>query len=422
MENNDLTKLENYDKLSLGDIRKIYLMREKQELLSNYTFPNKAGGDGYYRIYVKDTTKKSGRKQLSAKTLDELEEKVYQYEKGVLGHGHKTFEEIFTLVESDKKKYIKDNIRLLSVENTIKRDYSEYKRFFEGTEFAQKFIDDISSKDIENIIFYNLSKYDIREKGFSSLKAILRGVFRKAFTEGWIAINEFDRVDMKKYDSMIIADVPINKRCHSNATVNNMIDYLHMYQMKKPSYLPAYALEIQILMGLRRGEVPPLEWADINDTFIEINKEQLTVKKTDKEKEHFVIVPHTKTYVDRYFPITDALDNFLKRLKEVHRKYYPDSKYLFPADSANGVITNNTVYNFYRRMCKKLDIEVNQDFKKGTHSFRRNAITDVINSSGGNVILASKLFGNSPEVAKKNYFTGIDMDDALKCLNKRNFS
>ncbi len=201
-----------------------------------------------------------------------------------------------------------------------------------------------------------------------------------------------------------------------------MIDYLHMYQMKKPSYLPAYALEIQILMGLRRGEVPPLEWADINDTFIEINKEQLTVKKTDKEKEHFVIVPHTKTYVDRYFPITDALDDFLKRLKEVHRKYYPDSKYLFPADSANGVITNNTVYNFYRRMCKKLDIEVNQDFKKGTHSFRRNAITDVINSSGGNVILASKLFGNSPEVAKKNYFTGIDMDDALKCLNKRNFS
>ncbi len=48
-------------------------------------------------------------------------------------------------------------------------------------------------------------------------------------------------------------------------------------------------------------------------------------------------------------------------------------------------------------------------FRKGTHSFRRNAITDVVNASGGNIILASKLFGNSPEVAKKNYFTGIDM-------------
>ena len=61
-------------------------------------------------------------------------------------------------------------------------------------------------------------------------------------------------------------------------------------------------------------------------------------------------------------------------------------------------------------------------FRKGTHSFRRNAITDVVNASGGNIILASKLFGNSPEVAKKNYFTGIDMQDALECLNKRKFS
>ena len=61
-------------------------------------------------------------------------------------------------------------------------------------------------------------------------------------------------------------------------------------------------------------------------------------------------------------------------------------------------------------------------FRKGTHSFRCNAITDVVNASGGNIILASKLFGNSPEVAKKNYFTGIDMQDALECLNKRKFS
>ena len=61
-------------------------------------------------------------------------------------------------------------------------------------------------------------------------------------------------------------------------------------------------------------------------------------------------------------------------------------------------------------------------FRKGTHSFRRNAITDVVNASGGNIILASKLFGNSPEVEKKNYFTGIDMQDALECLNKRKFS
>ena len=33
--------------------------------------------------------------------------------------------------------------------------------------------------------------------------------------------------------------------------------------------------------------------------------------------------------------------------------------------------------------------------------------------------MASELFGNSPEVAKQNYFTGTDLSVAVKVLNKR---
>ena len=90
-KNNILTNLLNDDTITLRDVRILYAMKEKEELLSKYTFPEHAGGDGYYRIYVKDATKKSGRKQLFAKTLDELQDKVYKYEKGVLGNGRKTF-------------------------------------------------------------------------------------------------------------------------------------------------------------------------------------------------------------------------------------------------------------------------------------------------------------------------------------------
>ncbi len=35
--------------------------------------------------------------------------------------------------------------------------------------------------------------------------------------------------------------------------------------------------------------------------------------------------------------------------------------------------------------------EIQKDLIKGTHSFRRNAITKVVNNTGGNVILASQL-------------------------------
>ena len=67
-------------------------------------------------------------------------------------------------------------------------------------------------------------------------------------------------------------------------------------------------------------------------------------------------------------------------------------------------------------MCNALCIPIRKDFIRGTHSFRRNGITKVVNNSGGNVILASKLFGNSPDVAMKNYFTNADVEQARNAL------
>ncbi len=96
--------------------------------------------------------------------------------------------------------------------------------------------------------------------------------------------------------------------------------------------------------------------------------------------------------------------------------------YLFPADTDNGVITNNTVYNFYRRICKKLNIPISKDHVKGTHSFRRNAITKVVNTTGGNILMASKLYGNTPKVADSNYYTGLDIDDAKDVVEKASAS
>ena len=51
-----------------------------------------------------------------------------------------------------------------------------------------------------------------------------------------------------------------------------------------------------------------------------------------------------------------------------------------------------------------------------------NAITDVVNATNGNIIMASQLFGNSPEVAKKNYYTEINFSESTNALNKRHLS
>jgi len=414
--------LPDYDKMTLRDARELYMYIEKKQILDQYSFPKKPSKDGYFRIYVADSTKKSGRKQLFAKSLHELEDKVIDHERGKDGKTKKTFKDVYEIVLSDKLRYIKDPEKIISRQNTINICRSNYKRFFAGTEFEQMFIDSITKSDIEDIVCYNLERYTLREKALKELKSILKSVFTLAYEEYWIKDNVYARINFNKFNGMVANNVDIEKRAHSTADVKRILDAIHEHQNTHKDFVPAYALEMQILTGARRGEIPPLRRSDVRDTCLSFTREQLTVKGSDGAPTRFTIVEHTKTYKDRIFPRTTLLNEFLERLYEMLDTYYPESEYLFPSDTENGVITNNVVYRFYRRICDKLGIKISREETKGTHSFRRNAITDVVNASGGNLILAAALFGNSPEVAKRHYYTGINKEEALRVLNERKFS
>ena len=274
---------------------------------------------------------------------------------------------------AEKLKYIKDNEKRLSRQNTVNKNRCDYNRFFAGTEFERKFVDEITKSDIEGIVLYNLKRYNLRDKALKSMTGLMRSTFALAFEQYWIEDNVFLRVSFQKFKDMITKEVDIEKRVHSEHEVRRILDEIHRHQAEKPWYIPAYALEMQILTGTRRGEIPPLRKADVHDKYIEFKREQITVKKYGDKSEYFEIVEHTKTYRDRFFPCSDEVKEFLERLFKVLEKHYPNGSYLFPADTANGVITNNTVYEYYRRVCRKLGIKLCREEIKGTHSFRMAA-------------------------------------------------
>ena len=131
-------------------------------------------------------------------------------------------------------------------------------------------------------------------------------------------------------------------------------------------------------------------------------------------------VSHTKNYVKRRFPITDELNDFLKRLKERNEVYFPNSNFLFPTNNELGTITNRAVYDVYVKLCKKLDIPRIKGIICGPHSFRRNIITFITNATNGNIQMAASLCGNHTEVAQKNYYTGPDLESSKNILDMRN--
>ncbi|MBQ7676735.1 MAG: tyrosine-type recombinase/integrase [Lachnospiraceae bacterium] len=410
----DLLVLLKTDKMETEDARKLYREMEKQIILRDYTFPDKPSSDGFYHIYVTDPTKKSGRRAIKAKTIDALKDKVYAHEKGINGKARKTFKEVFGLSQSEKLKYAKSEERQLSVFNTIGRNDSEYRRFFAGTAFERMYIDEITKKDVDNITYQVLSRYDLTDKGFLSYRGLLKATFDLAYEEYWIADNVYNRVNFKKYKDMLKEPTPIEERLHTDKEIEDIIAYVRDKHRKSPGYMPAYALELQLIMGLRRGEVLALKWSDVFEDHILIRREQITVNPSKYTKGCDKVVEHTKTRRNRKYPKTRQVIALLEQLKAVNGE--SDSEFLFPSDNVNGIVSNNALYKFYRRTCDALDIPICKECIKGTHSFRRNAETKVVNQSGGNIIMAAKLFGHSPAVAEKNYYTGLDMTKAKAVL------
>lgn len=372
--------------------------------------------DNRWHTTIVDESNIHGRRQIARKKKCDLEHFLLEhYYLPETDHvqTQKTFEDIFYLVQERKLRLIKNPEKIPSAQNTHLKAKSDFKRYFADTNFITMPIDEITKKDIEDICLYNLERYDLKKKAFASLRGILKSVFDMAYSEYWVSDNVYQRVDFSLFKNMYIPETPIDNRMHPTDEVYAIIQELHRKEKTRPMYSSIWALEMQILMGARRGELPPLTWDDISDTCICISKEQLT------SGNNFVIVNHTKNYKPRYFPLTNDLKDFLVRLKSMHSKYYPDSVYLFPANTANGTITNRAVYLVYRGICRKLGIDKPKNVIRGPHSFRRNAITDVVNETNGNIVMASELFGNTPEVAKQHYFAGIDLSVATTILDKR---
>ncbi len=414
---NNLFNALSYDTISLDDVLQTVNEMNKQTILTQHKYPITYGkGDDRWHTYIPDDTKPNKRKSVAKRKKEDLEKFLVTFYKAQLDAQNehaKTFKEIHALVQTTKLEYIKTEEKLISARNSALKTDSDYRRYFANTDFENKAINTITKKDLENICLMNLKRYDMRKKAFASLRGILKSVFDLAYSEYWIQDNIYQRINFKKFNDMMIRETSPEKRVHSAKEVDAILKELHQKQESRPKHSSYWALELQIIMGLRRGEVPPLRWIDVADNCISITREQLT------SGNRFIIVEHTKNYKDRFFPITEDLKNFLIRLKAMHDKYYPDSEYLFPADTENGTITNRAVYFVYQGICEKLNIEKPKGTVKGPHSFRRNAITDVVNATNGNIILASALFGNTPEVAKQNYYTGINLDTAKEILNTR---
>jgi integrase len=250
---------------------------------------------------------------------------------------------------------------------------------------------------------------------------IINATFKYTFFNDWINENVASRIIWKIYEDMLVRPTKIKDRTYSDDELAQIEKFLHERQTRQPNYIPAYVEEWQFLTAMRRGEVAPLRWDSIDRVrlCIHVDSEQITVKGESGCENSNKIVPYTKNGTERDYPLADLELEFLERLWKVHELYYPDSPYLFPAKNKNGRITNDTVYQFHRRMLQKLRIPVSRECMRGTHAFRRTRISEAAAASNGDLQMVALLYGNSPETIRSHYLVDNDLERKRQVLNSR---
>lgn len=252
------------DRIDLAAIRKLYEEAMKEERISSYKFPEHKSSDGYYHIWVKDATRKGGRRQLKAKTIDILKDKVYEAVTGGI-NADPSFRDIYYIYNKNITKFVKDDDKLVSAENTARTSAINYRRFFEGSWFENLPIKEIAPRDIKRYTLEVLTKFDLKRPAYGSYRAILNGCFMLAVEEEIIDISPMAGVNFRsrQFTSMLIPDTDIERRMHSDDDLVRMMGYLKEKEETGCGHPAYYAVEFQILTGCRRAEVCAMKWSDL---------------------------------------------------------------------------------------------------------------------------------------------------------------
>ena len=401
-----------YDNLSANELRILYEQAMKNEIISKYTIPSKPSKDGYFRVWVADSTKKTGRRQITAKTLEELENKLYAIEKGRYGSARKTFKECFYILQESKMQYIKKQADIESTKSTIKRNKADFRRFIEGTALENMYVDEVTKKDLEANILFNCQRYDLIKSSFNAMKTILSSTMRFAFTEEWIESNPYERLDFRQYKRLYDDGADTIDRMFDDIQIQKILRELEKIHSEHPAQMTAWCAHLEMLVGFRPGEAPPLLWEDIHGNYFKVCKEQIkTVSGAHMG------VNHTKTRYNRRMPLTPRGKALLERIKAVQSVYFPDTPFLFPNTDGTDCVKKNAVYKVLQRICDRCEISLSTNARKGTSAFRKRQSTMLQKATSAE--LESRINGHSPDVAKRHYLgdDGVNMEEAVRVLD-----
>ena len=380
-----LKYLEDSGKVDLSDIQDAIEMKERQGVLKRHPYKITQGKDGYWRTYLKDSSKESGYRLIKKSTRKKLDDILVEYYKTET-------DKTITLDEMYWRwRKVQD---CMVVDNTVYKYTTDYNRFFKDKAFMQNPIEEITV-DMLKLFFHDMIVDNGLSKGsFKKAYGYIDNTFQKAFREKVIPENPMVYLLRKQfYGYCEEIDKPLSKQVYTDEEVELITQWLHQQYKKIPSYIPHYAVELASLTGMRVGEIVALKWEDIHN-----EKGYFTIQRSEKfnrkTKEYFI--DKTKNKKVRNFPLDEKITTLFTRVKKAEFAKGYLCEWIFANEE--GRIHAPVVSSCIKNKCKQLKIP-----DRGIHAFRKTFNSNM-RCAGVSEVVAASLLGHSPDV-NKNYYT-----------------
>mgnify|MGYP000016758779 FL=1 len=250
MNENKLNFLLKEDIITEAFVQQQYEMAIRNKFLNMHPWSISQGKDGFWRTYLPDEEKK--RKMVKKASRKELENVIITfYKKREEKSKIHTFDDCYW-----NWRKIQD---VLVAENTTSKYNTDYKRYFENTDFVKINIAELTADDIKVFLVTKVKELHLCNKACKTLFGYTHNTILRAKTLKLIPVDIMEDLKSKDfYKYCTQKKKPLEKQIIPENDFLLLLKKFEMDYLTRPEYIPTYAVHLAALTGMRVGEISAL--------------------------------------------------------------------------------------------------------------------------------------------------------------------
>ena len=384
------------DIIDITDVQAKIEMTKREQFLKKHPYEIWLGKDNNYHTYLPDPIK--GRIPKKRKNKVDLENLVVDFWKQ---------QQEDPTVESLYRTWVADKVDHREISLGSKNRYDRQFNECMG-DFAQRTIKNITVNDIEEFLLNTIRDHKLTAKGYSNLRTIIYGVFKKAKKMNLInfsiteAIHDMDisrkifRKDIKENDEVVF--------------MKDEVPRIFDYVLNKKEVVDIIDLGLLLLFktGLRPGELAGMKRIDINNNILYVHRTEIQYVD-DNGKNIYDVKDFPKTEAGiRNVVIPDKDMWILRKITTMN----PFGEYVFEVNGKR--VRTYTFRKRLKQICRNVGIK-----QKSPNKIRKTYASTLLDANVDTSVIISQM-GHTNILTTENYYhkNRNDNQHKLEILNQ----